>query len=126
MVSGHASWEHQGITDSAPPSAPPPWPPPPPAPQPWRVPRAPGGLVRSRDDRVIAGVASGVARRVGIDPLICRIAFVVLTIAGGSGVLIYVVAWLWLPKEGSSENIIHRSTASRRDVGQTVAVAVLV
>lgn len=48
---------------------------------------------------MVAGVASGIARHLGLDPTLVRIAFVVLTLAGGSGVLAYVVAWLVLPEE---------------------------
>lgn len=56
-------------------------------------------LRRSRTDRVIAGVCGGAGRYFGIDPLLIRIAFVVLTMAGGSGILIYLLAWLLIPEE---------------------------
>lgn len=48
---------------------------------------------------MVAGVASGIARHVGLDPTLVRLAFVVLTLAGGSGVLAYLVAWLVIPEE---------------------------
>lgn len=54
--------------------------------------------MRPRDDRVIAGVASGIARHLGLDPALVRLAFVVLTLAGGSGVLAYLIAWLVIPE----------------------------
>ena len=47
-------------------------------------------LRRSRTDRKLAGVAGGLGRYAGVDPLILRILFVVLTIFGGSGILLYV------------------------------------
>ena len=47
-------------------------------------PRKGGPLVRSRSDRIIAGVAGGIGARVGIDPLLVRIGLVVFTFAGGS------------------------------------------
>lgn len=56
-------------------------------------------LRRSRTDRVIAGVAGGIAHYFAIDPILARLAFVVLTIAGGSGILIYLIAWLIIPEE---------------------------
>jgi phage shock protein C len=61
----------------------------------------PGGgrLSRSRDDRMVAGVAGGLGRHLGIDPVILRIVFVVLALAGGGGVLAYVLAWLVIPEE---------------------------
>ena len=50
--------------------------------------------VRSTTDRVIAGVAGGLAQQLGLDPVVIRLAFVVLALAGGAGVLIYAVLWL--------------------------------
>jgi signal transduction histidine kinase/phage shock protein PspC (stress-responsive transcriptional regulator) len=49
---------------------------------------------RSADDRVLTGVAGGLGRRLGVDPLLVRAAFVLLAVAGGSGVGLYIVAWL--------------------------------
>jgi phage shock protein C len=60
-------------------------------------------LVRSRDDRMIAGVAAGIGRHLGIDPVIVRILFVVLALAGGGGLLAYVIAWVVIPEEGEGE-----------------------
>src|SRR4051812_39807552 len=123
MVSRLASWEHWVIAEPL--ASPPPLPPPSPPPN-WSRPpsRPPVGIARSRDDKVLGGVAAGIAKRLGIDALIVRIAFVVLTVAGGSGVLLYVIGWLWLPKEGTTDTIVHQ--VSRRDFGQTFAVALLV
>ena len=56
-------------------------------------------LRRSRDDRVIAGVWGGLGRHFGIDPVILRLVFVVLLLAGGSGILLYVVGWIAIPEE---------------------------
>lgn len=47
-------------------------------------------------DPVLAGVAADLADRLGLDPVIVRIAFVVLTFAGGAGVLLYALLWLRL------------------------------
>jgi phage shock protein C len=52
---------------------------------------------------MVAGVASGIARHLGLDPTLVRIAFVVLTLAGGSGVLAYIVAWLVIPEETADD-----------------------
>lgn len=54
---------------------------------------------RARHGRKIAGVAAGIGRRYGIDPVIVRIAFIVATIMGGFGLLVYLLAWLGLPDE---------------------------
>ncbi len=50
-------------------------------------------FARSRDDALIGGVAGGLGERWGVDPVVVRIAFVVLTFAGAIGVLLYIVAW---------------------------------
>ena len=55
-------------------------------------------LVRSRRHRIIAGVCGGLADYFGIDPTIVRIVFVVLALAGGPGLLIYLALWIILPK----------------------------
>jgi phage shock protein PspC (stress-responsive transcriptional regulator) len=56
---------------------------------------------RSRSDRKVAGVAGGLSRHLDIDPVILRVAFVVLTFFGGVGLLLYVALWLLLPEDGS-------------------------
>ena len=59
-------------------------------------------LTRSKTDRVIAGVAGGIAERFGLDPTLVRIAWVVSIFFGGFGILLYVVLWIALP-EGSAQ-----------------------
>jgi phage shock protein C len=56
-------------------------------------------LTRSKSDRMLAGVAGGLANYLGLDPTILRIAFVVLTVFGGSGIILYIVFWLLMPEE---------------------------
>jgi len=55
---------------------------------------------RSGTDRKIAGVAGGIGRTFGVDPVLIRVAFVVLTIFGGFGLTLYVLGWLLLPADG--------------------------
>lgn len=62
-------------------------------------------LYRSRKDYLVAGVCGGLAKYFGIDPLLVRLAFVFLTLWGGSGILIYIVLWLLVPQEGGKEMI---------------------
>ena len=59
-------------------------------------------LTRPRNDRMIAGVCSGIARRFGIDPTIVRIAFVASLLLPGPQFLIYLVAWILMPEESST------------------------
>lgn len=58
----------------------------------------PKRLYRSTTDRKLAGVASGLAEYFVMDPLLVRLAFVILTLAGGGGILIYVVLWIVTPE----------------------------
>jgi phage shock protein PspC (stress-responsive transcriptional regulator) len=53
-------------------------------------------------DRKVAGVAGGLARHLDIDPIILRVAFVVLVFFGGAGLLLYGACWLLVPEEGSA------------------------
>jgi phage shock protein PspC (stress-responsive transcriptional regulator) len=62
-------------------------------------------LRRPADDRMIAGVAAGAARVVGIDPVVVRIAFVMLTLVGGVGVVLYLAGWLLIPDERSGRSV---------------------
>jgi phage shock protein PspC (stress-responsive transcriptional regulator) len=59
-------------------------------------------LTRPRNDRMIAGVCSGIARRFGIDPTIVRIAFVASLFLPGPQILIYLAAWILMPEESST------------------------
>ena len=54
-------------------------------------------LYRSRKNQVIGGVAAGVAEYFDIDPTIVRIAWALLAIAWGTGILIYLICWLVIP-----------------------------
>jgi len=64
-------------------------------------------LFRDRDNALIAGVAAGVAGYFGLDIILVRIAFVLLTIfSGGSGVIVYLLLWLVVPPaESASEKL---------------------
>jgi phage shock protein PspC (stress-responsive transcriptional regulator) len=64
---------------------------------------APRRLTRSGSDAVIGGVASGLGRYFGLDPLLFRIGFVVLTFAGGVGVLAYLLLLAFVPADGEQK-----------------------
>jgi len=61
----------------------------------------PERLARSRGDRMIAGVAGGIARYLKIDPALVRLAFVALAFTG-IGVLLYPLLWLVMPLESAT------------------------
>jgi phage shock protein PspC (stress-responsive transcriptional regulator) len=72
-------------------------------------------LERSRSDRKIAGVAGGLAQYFDLDPIIFRIGFIILTVLGGSGLLVYVAGWLILPEERKDESIAAEVLRNRRE-----------
>ncbi len=65
-------------------------------------------LYRSSNDKIVGGVASGLANYFGIDPAITRVLFVLFFFAGGGGLLVYVVLWIVLPTYNLSTNIRKR------------------
>lgn len=56
-------------------------------------------LYRSTTDRMVAGVCGGVAEYFRIDPTLVRLLFVLFAIAGGPGLLAYIVMWLVVPEK---------------------------
>jgi phage shock protein C len=76
--------------------------PPPPEPAPLEAAQlepGPKRLFRSSDDQVIAGVCGGLGKYLGVDPVLIRIAAVVLVFAGGAGILLYGIGWIAIPEE---------------------------
>jgi len=61
-------------------------------------------LRRRASDRVIGGVAAGIADYLNVDPVLIRAAFVGLVIFGGAGLVLYLGAWLLIPVEGQDES----------------------
>lgn len=93
------------MTAAPPPSTPPPpplespsWQPPgpPDSPPPARPP-----LRRSGTNRLLGGVAGGLAEYSGIDALLWRVGFVALTFAGGTGIAVYLLLWLLMPGDAA-------------------------
>ncbi|MGO4491830.1 PspC domain-containing protein [Arthrobacter sp. 2YAF22_2] len=115
-------------------ATPPPYMPPPYAPPPYSsAPPAPGaqpqnffdwirshGIYRGRE-RWVGGVASGIAQRLGVDPLIVRGILIVLTVFAGVGVLLYGLAWAFLP-EPDGRIHVQEAAAGRWSTGMTGAL----
>jgi phage shock protein PspC (stress-responsive transcriptional regulator) len=72
-------------------------------------------LERSRSDRMLAGVCGGLARYFDINPAFYRIGFVVLTLIGGAGILVYAAAALVVPDEGDEDSIAASVLRDRRE-----------
>jgi len=58
-------------------------------------------ITRSQSERMLGGVAGGLAAYFGIDPLIVRIGFIVLALMNGFGAMLYLVLWVLVPNEDS-------------------------
>ncbi|MBI3018808.1 MAG: PspC domain-containing protein [Deltaproteobacteria bacterium] len=56
-------------------------------------------LIRSKNNRIIAGVCGGLGEYFQIDPVIFRLAFIVAVLALGMGILLYIILWISVPSE---------------------------
>ena len=72
-------------------------------------------LRRSADDRMLGGVAGGVARYLDIDVTIVRVAVVALTLLTGTTAALYIAAWLLIPADGDDQSVAAAWIARRRD-----------
>jgi phage shock protein PspC (stress-responsive transcriptional regulator) len=67
--------------------------------------RATPPLQRPVHDRMVAGVAAGAGRYLGVDPTVIRIALAVLVVVGGVGLPVYLAGWLLIPEEGHEQSL---------------------
>ncbi|MDD4784986.1 MAG: PspC domain-containing protein [Candidatus Shapirobacteria bacterium] len=75
-------------------------------------------IFRSIDDYMIAGVCGGLAKYFKIDSSLIRIIFILLALSGGSGILIYLILWLVVPKEEGIEKEIDREEKIKEFAGE--------
>lgn len=68
-------------------------------------------LERPTDDRLVAGVASGLADYTGMPTAFVRLAALALTIFGGVGIPLYIAGWLLIPQQGESRSLAERFVA---------------
>jgi phage shock protein C len=78
-------------------------------------------LLRSRNDRIVAGVAGGIAAMLNVDPLLVRIAFLALALFNGFGLVIYLALWILVPNEDSVA--VDAREQVRENVGEMQAAA---
>jgi phage shock protein PspC (stress-responsive transcriptional regulator) len=83
-----------------------------------------GPLLRSKNDRLIWGVAGGLAAHIGFSATVVRLAFVVLTLFGGAGLLAYLVLAVALPQDDGTGKPVDESVWAR--LGKVVLVCILV
>jgi phage shock protein C len=75
-----------------------------------------GQLRRSADDRMLAGVAGGIARYLNVDATLVRVGVVALTLLmTGVGAALYIAAWLLIPADGEDQSVAAAWLAARRD-----------
>jgi len=71
----------------------------------------PKRFYRSTSDRVIGGVAAGLAEYFSLDPVLIRLLFVIFALFGGGGVLVYIIFWIVIPpKPLSPDQTINKNT----------------
>src|SRR5688572_10656930 len=75
----------------------------------------PRRLVRVKEGRWLGGVAAGLGRYFDVNPLVYRIAFGALALAGGTGILLYIAALLVMPAEDRDESIAVETLRTHRD-----------
>jgi phage shock protein C len=115
--------------DQAPMSEPATTPPPAPPDEAFTVRR----VHRSRRDRVFAGVCGGLAEYFGVDAVLLRIVAVALALSGGAGLLLYVIAWIAMPEDTTTDAAERQRALEpsagpvrQRATAATIAGAVLV
>nr|EGQ40787.1 MAG: putative stress-responsive transcriptional regulator [Candidatus Nanosalinarum sp. J07AB56] len=59
-------------------------------------------ITRSKSDRILGGVCGGLGEHFDIDPTLIRLGFVAALLFGGSGPILYLIAWLIIPTEGEA------------------------
>ena len=74
-----------------------------------------GQLRRSTDDKMLAGVAGGIARYLDVDATLVRVAIAALTLLTGVGGALYIAAWLLIPADGEDQSAAAAWLAVRRD-----------
>lgn len=70
-------------------------------------------LYRSKIDRMLGGVCGGLAEYLGLDPSIVRLIFVLVSIFGENGVLIYIILWIIVPENPGEMNKDSKSITSK-------------
>ena len=71
-------------------------------------------LRRDGEDKWLAGVCSGIATRLGVDPIVIRAVLVLLVVMGGLGITVYLIAWAFLPND--KEDIVAERAVRDGDV----------
>jgi phage shock protein PspC (stress-responsive transcriptional regulator) len=77
--------------------------------------QAPSKRLERSSDRILAGVAGGLGKYFDVSPAVFRLGFVVLTVIGGAGILVYIAAALVIPSEDKEKSVAEEVLAERRE-----------
>ena len=72
-------------------------------------------LRRSAEDKMLAGVAAGLARYLDADVTLVRVIIAALVLFTGAGAPLYIAAWLLIPEDGDDQSVAAAWLAARRD-----------
>jgi phage shock protein C len=75
----------------------------------------PKRIARSRTERMLGGVCGGLAEYFDADPTLVRLAFVLLTLFSGMGVLVYLVMWLIVPEASAETSVAPQAEMPRTE-----------
>ena len=82
-------------------------------------------LYRSETDRILGGVCGGLGEYFAIDPTIVRLIFALITVFGGSGILLYIILWILIPSKSyvneTTEDNIKKNTDEIKTKAQNFA-----
>ena len=87
-----------------------------------------GRLMRSETDRMVGGVCGGLGRYLNMDATLVRLAFVLFTLAGGAGLLVYLILLIVMPLDSSVEervNYVPRDEESQRRTSMLIGGALI-
>ena len=72
-------------------------------------------LRRSSGDRMLGGVAGGIAKYLDVDTTLVRVVIAALTLLNGVGAALYLAAWLLIPEDGEDQSIAAAWVAGRQN-----------
>jgi phage shock protein PspC (stress-responsive transcriptional regulator) len=97
----------------------------PPPPSSGGLPPLPRRLVRRSDEKVVAGVCAAFARATDTDPVLWRVGIAVLSLFGGTGIALYVLGWLLVPKAGGGPTAVERALRQpKANLGTVIALVI--